>query len=208
MTRTTYDDGELESVVLLSGRGTNNSFFIIESSVSCFLPSQRDVFKLFWSNEPLKNPKPIPNKCIFQSPKLFMIREQEYSTSRTWDKTAAESFVVLKWHSAFSKQPFIQRSLPQGWVSSSLPRRHRPLLSFPPIVVQTAGCAGARASLALLCSWGIWHAKQPDGSLSLSLSHSVSIMLAPWPKIVWSAVLTPAGGDNVVAYIKHLSRRA
>lgn len=38
MTRTTYDDGELESVVLLSGRGTNNSFFIIESSVSCFLP--------------------------------------------------------------------------------------------------------------------------------------------------------------------------
>lgn len=51
MTRTTYDDGELESVVLLSGRGTNNSFFIIESSVSCFLPSQSDVFKLFWSNE-------------------------------------------------------------------------------------------------------------------------------------------------------------
>lgn len=40
-------------------------------------------------------------------------------------------------------------------------------------------------------------------SLPLAFSHSVSVMLAPWPKIVLSAVLTPAGSDNVAAFIKH-----
>lgn len=45
----------------------------------------------------------------------------------------------------------------------------------PPIVVERAGCAGAQASLALLCSWGIWHAKQPNGSLSLSSSGFLSL---------------------------------
>lgn len=70
----------------------------------------------------------------------------------------------------------------------------------PPIVVEKAGCAGAQSSLTLLCSWGIWHAKQPNGSLSISLSlslplalsESVSIMLAPWPKTVLFSCANPS----------------
>jgi len=49
----------------------------------------------------------------------------------------------------------------------------------------------------------------PTGrSLPLAFSHSVSIMLVPWPKVVLSAARTPAGIDNVAAFIKRLTRRA
>lgn len=65
----------------------------------------------------------------------------------------------------------IHRTITAPGLSEFLPSPGVTGLSWasPPIVVEKAGCAGAQASLALLCSWGIWHAKQPDRSLSLFL---------------------------------------
>lgn len=72
----------------------------------------------------------------------------------------------------------IHRTITAPGLSEFLPSPGVTGLSWasPPIVVEKAGCAGAQASLALLCSWGIWHAKQPDGSLSLFLWLSLTLL--------------------------------
>lgn len=50
-------------------------------------------------------------------------RCQGYHMSIRWEKHPwKQCIVVLKWHSAFSKRPFIDRSQPQGWVSSFPPQ--------------------------------------------------------------------------------------
>lgn len=131
--------------------------------------------------------------------------------NRPWGKHCCkEFFVILKWHSVCWKPPFIERSQPQGWVSSFSPQAS-PASPEPslPLWWRSWLCWGSGYSLTLLCSWGIWHAMQPNGSLALSLlssgllSLSVSIMLAPWPKIVLSAGWTQASSDSMAAFIGH-----